>query len=225
MLRIAHRGASAYAPENTLEAFRKALALNADGVELDVHRCKSGELVVIHDDTLDRTTDGNGPVAALPFKEIRKLRTKNSEMVPTLEEVFHMLGRAHCFIEVKHPEDAVAAARLIDGQLKAGAPAGSLWLISFYHEGLKAALAGYPHIPIGASFEMLTLPAIHEAHKWGARAILPHYQSLSVDDVKAAQALGLKVVCWTVNQPDDIARLTAMGVDGIMSDYPDRLKA
>ncbi len=197
--------------------------MGADGVELDVHLCASGEPVVLHDDTLERTTSGKGRISDITLPELRQLRTANGETVPTLEEALALLGNAYCFVEIKHEDAALPAAAIIDAQVKKGAPAGKLWLISFRHAALKAALKAYPDLSAGASFETLALPAIHEAHGWGARAILPHHESFGPAEVKAAHALGMKFICWTVNDAGHVMHLKAMGVDGIMGDYPDRL--
>jgi glycerophosphoryl diester phosphodiesterase len=164
MLKLGHRGASAAAPENTLGAFRMALAMGADGVELDVHRCKSGELVVIHDETVDRTTDGSGRVAGMTLGDVQALRVAKEEYIPTLEEVFAALAGAYCFVEVKQADAALPAAALICREVANGWPAGRLWLISFRHESLAAALAAYPDLLIGMSYEKLDASSIAHAH-------------------------------------------------------------
>jgi len=223
MLKVGHRGACGTTPENTLTAFKKAIALGADGVELDVHLCKSGELIVIHDDTVDRTTNGHGAVAELTLAEIRVLRIEGGEHVPTLEEALDVITGAYCFIEIKHPGAALAVARLIAHRVKQGWPMDRLWLISFHHGALTDALKAFPSLYTGASFEKLTVTSAQQAHDLGARAIMPHHGPLTHERIDQAQALGLKVICWTVNEPSDITRLQRLGVDGIMSDYPERL--
>src|SRR6185369_17228462 len=99
--KIGHRGASGYLPENSISSFRKAIELKADGIELDVHLCKSGEPVVIHDETVDRTTNGKGTVATLTLSQLRSLEIAPGETIPTLEEVLQKLGNdIHYFIEI-----------------------------------------------------------------------------------------------------------------------------
>ncbi len=100
-LKIGHRGAPVQLPENTISGFHRAVALGVDGIELDVHLCKSGEAVVIHDDTVDRTTDGRGRVADMTLSELRGLRVNGTECVPTLAEVFEALGDIRYYIEIK----------------------------------------------------------------------------------------------------------------------------
>jgi glycerophosphoryl diester phosphodiesterase len=192
-------------------------------VELDVHRCKSGELVVIHDDTVERTTNGSGEVAHMTFAQLRALTIDKTEHIPTLEEALDVLNKAYCFIEIKHDDAALLAAELMEQQIKNGYPREKLWLISFEHNALKAVRTKYPLLYIGASFEELAAASIKEAHAWGAQAVMPHYQSFGMAEIKEAHALGMKVMTWTVNEFSDIARLKAMHIDGIMGDYPDRL--
>lgn len=102
VLGIAHRGASGYAPENTIEAFKKAIKLGADIVEFDIHYTKDNKIVVIHDDNVKRTTNGDGLVRNLLFKEIRKFHTPNNELIPTLEEVLDILkNKCICKVDIK----------------------------------------------------------------------------------------------------------------------------
>lgn len=223
MLRLGHRGASAIAPENTLAAFRQALAMGAHGVELDVHLCKSGEPVVIHDDTVDRTTDGSGLVAHMTLRELRALRLGGSEHIATLEEVLAVLAEAYCLVEIKHGDAALPAAELILHHAKKTRHDDRLWLISFKHEALVRALAVFPRLNIGMSYKKLEPSSIKQAHTAHARAVIPHHTSINAATVKEAHSRGLKIIGWTANESSEIARLKALGVDGIISDHPDRL--
>jgi glycerophosphoryl diester phosphodiesterase len=224
MLKIAHRGASSQAPENTLAAFRKAIELGADGVELDVRRCKSGELVVIHDETVDRTTSGKGRVIDMTLKELQQLKIAGSETIPTLDQVLDLLGnKITCFIECKQSEDVEPAATLVERYVKRGRNAKKLWVITFKHEALAATLKQYPALYGGASFERVTPESVQQAKSIRARAILPNYEELTQAQVHEAHALGLKIIPWTVNNPADITRIEMLKVDGIISDYPQRL--
>ncbi len=224
MLKIAHRGASAYAPENTLTSFMRGIEMGADGIELDVHRCKSGELVVIHDDTVDRTANGKGIVAELTLGELQALTIADSEHIPTLAEVFETLGKEiYYFVEIKHADAALLAAELMQAYQMRGWPAEQLILISFKHAALRHAKEIFPALTIGASFEKLTDASIAQAKTLGASAILPHHQSYTEKYVQHAHIAGLKIIPWTVNDAKDIARLQGLNVDGIISDYPDRL--
>jgi glycerophosphoryl diester phosphodiesterase len=218
MLKIGHRGASAYAPENTLAAFRKALELGADGIELDVHRCASGEPVVIHDDTVDRTTSGHGSVVQMTLTQLQALG------IPTLEEVMQVLGKeAYYFIEIKATSAALPVAAVVERFIKQGFAKERLMMISFLHVALKEVRKDFPALAVGASFERLDAQSVSETVRLSAQAILPQYSALTREHIRQAHDAGLKVITWTVNDSADIARLMVMGVDGIISDYPDRL--
>lgn len=195
----------------------------AAGVELDVRRCKSSELVVIHDPTLKRTVYGNGRVSQTTLAEIKKLHIRGGGTVPTLEEVFGTLGKnAYCFIELKTPEAAVSVARLIETYAQKGWRYDRLILISFRHKALQRALKACPEIHIGASFKQLTPASIRKALKMGAQYVLPHYKSVSRRLIERAHKKGLKIGVWTVNSPRDVERMRVLGADAIMTDYPEK---
>ncbi len=223
-LKIGHRGASGHLPENTISSFNKALKLGAEAIELDVHLCKSGEPVVIHDDTVDRTTNGKGLVAELTLAQLKALTISGDEHIPTLQEALETIGsNIIYFIEVKHADAALPVAKLIAEYINKGWKAENLYLISFDHEALKTVHREFPDVFIGASFKRLFDNSVLEAKIWGARAIVPNYKLLTSEFINKAVKLDLKIFTWTVNDPEDIARLHSMGIDGIISDYPDRL--
>src|SRR3990167_11327492 len=119
MLKIGHRGACGYAPENTLKSFQRAIDLGVDMIELDVQLCKSGELVVIHDDTVNRTTDGSGFVKKIKLKNLKKLDAGEEERIPTLEEILNLVDRrVKVNIELKGPKTAKPVLKLIDEYIK-----------------------------------------------------------------------------------------------------------
>jgi glycerophosphoryl diester phosphodiesterase len=224
MLKIGHRGAPAHVPENTIAGFKQAMRMGADGIELDVHLCKSGELVVIHDDTLDRTTNGTGPVALKTLSELRALNANGGEPLPTLAEVFDALGpNAYYFIEIKHADAAVLAATLMDAYVAKGFPSYRMMLISFQLEGLRAAREAFENLRIGASFDQMPPDAVQKAAALGAKTILPNYRLLKQTQIEKITEAGMEVVTWTINDRIDISRTRQMGVHGIMSDYPERL--
>ncbi len=224
MLKIGHRGAPFYAPENTLTSFRKAIALGADGIELDVHLCKSEEVVVIHDERVDRTTSSTGEISDLTLTQVRSIKMLDGEHIPTLRETIEALGRdIYYFIEIKLVEAALPAAEIVRQYISQGWQAERLYLISFDHEALRLVARNFPELYLGASFEDLREDSIAEAKSLGARAIIPYYLTLEPEYVDAAHRLGIDVIPWTVNNTEDIAQLAAMQVDGIISDYPERL--
>ena len=226
MLVTGHRGASGTVPENTLGAFKRALELGADAIELDVHRTKDGQMVVIHDDTVNRTTNGRGAVAEMTFEQIRTLRTENGEQVPTLQEVFDLVaGKATIFVEIKSPgTDAVAP--LIHGAVKKGQFIyAQLPVISFNHPLLGTLKQANPDILTGATFDKDDCKnMVARAEAIGASAINPHHSKADAATVEAAHKAGLAVNVWTVNEHDDIRRVIKAGVDAVMSDFPDRVK-
>lgn len=224
LLKIGHRGAPTLVPENTVEGFHKAAAFGVHGVEFDIHLCSSGEPVVIHDDTVDRTTYGTGKVAKLTLKQLRKLEVRGGGYIPTLAEVFDVLGEEfYYFIEIKAAKAAIPVAKMVSGLVKKGWKAERLTIISFQHEALQAVKRKFPALCIGASFEELKAGDIAIAKKIGAGAIVPHYKEITVKDIQEAHKAGLKVIVWTVNETPDIIRMGTMGVDGIISDHPERL--
>lgn len=224
MLKVAHRGASGEAPENSLAAFRLALKQKADGIEFDVRQCASGELVVIHDSTLARTVEGHGRVSALTLTELRRFKLRGGGHIPTLAETLESIGKnTYCFIELKTPQAAEAVANVIRSFVKRGWKNEKLILITFKHAALKAAKRAYPALTIGASFAKLTSRSCGIALKLGATYVTPHHESLTPTLLSQLHEAGLKVVTWTVNDRQKATRLRAMGVDGIMGDYPTRL--
>ncbi len=218
MLKIGHRGAPRRATENTITSFRLALKMGADGIELDIHQCKSGELVVFHDVGMDRLTQGKGLVRDLTLAQMRAFPLTGGGVIPTLEEVLEALGKdIYYFIELKPAEAAVPAVKCIEDYGARGWK--HLFLISFQHEALKLA----PALAAGASFDELAEGDVESAKAMGACMVLPAHAPLTRAQVEVAHRLGLQVVVWTVNEPADIARMKAIGVDGIISDYPERL--
>ena len=212
---IGHRGSPYRYLENTLASFKAALAEAAQGIELDVHLCKSGEAVVIHDITLDRTTESKGKVADTPLAALQQLG------VPSLQEVLDTLGsNSYYFIEIKSLDSALPVAALVNERIKQGWDREKLWIISFDHAALMQVRRNFPMIYLGASFETLPSNWLEITQAFGAQAIIPHYSLVNQDIIAQATASGLKLFPWTVNAPDTIKRLAKMGVNGIITDYP-----
>lgn len=226
---VGHRGASGTEPENTLGAFKRALELGANALELDVHCTRDGQMIVIHDETVNRTTNGNGNVADMTLQEIKSLRTEKGEAVPTLEEVLALVaGKATIFIEIKSPgTDAVAP--LIHKAVKEGAfTYEQLPVISFNHPLLQTLKHNNPDIQTGASFDWNdprgVKDKIQAAQAIGAQAINPYFGTMEPELVSEAHHASLAVNVWTVNEHDDIRRMVQAGVDAVMSDFPDRVR-
>lgn len=225
MLRIGHRGACGHAPENTLASIKKALEFKVDGVEFDIQLSKDGIPVVIHDDTLERTTNGKGRVCDFTLKELQELNAGNGERIPSLADVIAVADkRCRLFIELKAENSVRPVADIIRHSVaRLGWDYGQFFVCSFNHRQIAeirsinsniltcAALVGIP----------VSLASIgQEAGAWALSSCLEHTNQELVDD---AHARGLKVLAWTVNQAEKIAQAYALKVDGIISDYPDRL--
>jgi glycerophosphoryl diester phosphodiesterase len=234
MLCIGHRGARGHAPENTLASVRKAIALGADWIEIDVYWV-AGELVVFHDETLERTTNGSGLLMAQSFADLRSLDAGEGEQIPTLAEVFDAverlagLDRVGLNIELKGPGTAEPVVRFL--QAWRGRDSQADWsrvlLSSFCQDELRLVQQLEPRIQLGTLFASLPdgsiSTAIAQAQALNAWAINPAQELVTAELVQAAQATGLKVLVFTVNGEAEIQRLRALGVDGLFTDYPERV--
>jgi glycerophosphoryl diester phosphodiesterase len=235
---VAHRGASAHAPENTMDAFRLAVEMGADAIELDVHATRDGKLAVIHDDTLDRTTDGTGAISALTMDEIRKADAGarfaapdgsfpfagQGLQVPTLPEVVDWLpDGVGLVVELKARGAVDGCVETLRGS--AVRAAGRASVISFDEAAIDRARELDPELPTGyllvpsQPFE----PAMRWAVERGHLAVLPWDGDLGMDPAPMlAQALayGRRIGCYVVNDPQRMQHLAAYGVWGFVTDQP-----
>ncbi len=225
VLRIGHRGAMGYEPENTVRSFRKALELGCDMVELDIHACKTGELVVIHDPTLERTTNGKGPVRERTLDELRSLDAGKGERIPLLEEVLNLVqGKAAVNIELKGAVTARPLSRLIDRLCNEKGWSSETFLVSsFDHEELSAFRKLDPETPVGILFDENPPGLLEFALSLQAHSLHPSYRIVTPELVNAAHEQKIKVYAWTVDEPDDIEKMKRLNVDGIFSNFPDRI--
>lgn len=231
-LLIAHRGASAEAPENTVPAFRRALALGADGLELDVQTTRDGVPVVFHDATLARLTGRRGRIAQLTREELRAVRVQG-EPIPTLAEVLALTRhRAVVQIEIKR---GVPVAPVVRALLRAHA-ATDVMLASFAAAIVDEARRLAPQIPrmlivggrgrLPAVFRNRTAGLVSALAALGAVGVsIDHRAIRSPAFIAALKSRGLCVWCWTVNHPRAMLRLATWGVDAILSDNPALLKS
>ncbi|RLE81908.1 MAG: glycerophosphodiester phosphodiesterase [Thermoprotei archaeon] len=214
---VGHRGAAGYEPENTIRAILKGIECGATAIEVDVRRTKDGTLILMHDETVDRTTNGSGRVADLTFDEIRRFDAGKGEKVPTLEEVLEVTkGKVKVFLELKEVgyEDKVVG--IVDS-LNARE---YVWIISFHKEAIKNLKDIAPDIPTGLIFSALPMRNIDVAKELGVELVSPFYRLVSRRFIKEAKANGFKVIAWTINEVEDMVRMFRLGVDGITSDYP-----
>jgi len=223
LLCIGHRGAMGHAPENTLRAIRTALELGARCVEIDVYSV-DGHLVVFHDDRLERTTNGSGYLSEQSFEQLRALDAGYGERIPTLEEVCDAIDAKACLnIELKGPDTAAPVAALLAKLIAAGWPSDTFLVSSFNHRSLQAMRQLNPDILLGALICGLPVDDARFATELGAfsvHACLDFVDQRFVDD---AHDRGLKVFVYTVDHPDDLARMQRLGVDGVFSNFPERV--
>ena len=229
MLNIAHRGASGTFPENTLSAFRAAIDAGADMCELDVQLTRDGAVVVIHDDTVERTTDGKGEVAKLTLEELKRLdagaKFKGSaikgERIPTLDEVFSVTsGKCGLNIELK----AGGVENLVAQIMQARNAFGDSIVSSFDWDYLKKIQQLHFNIRVGLLAEEKPVDLMMNAVAMRAHSINPRWDMVTADLCKAAHERGLKVYTWTVDADARMRALIECGVDGIMTNFPERLR-
>lgn len=237
ILNFAHRGASGHAPQNTLAAFLLAAEMGADGIELDVHLSADGEAVVIHDDTVDGTTDGHGRVSQMGLSELKALdagawfdRRFAGERIPTLQEVFDAVGhRVLINIEIKaergyHPpaQEAEVVRLIEDNQM-----VDRVLVSSFAPSSLRRVHKMNSNIPLGLLYgrpEPLFLPRLLRWLSVPYDALHPSLGMVTRGYVERARRRGERVNVWTVNAPQDMRRMRDLGVDGIITNYPDLLR-
>lgn len=227
---LAHRGASGHAPENTLEAFRVAMEMGAEGFELDVHVSKDGELVVIHDETVDRTTDGTGYVKDLTLRELKTLDASNGmaayrgAKIPTLGEVYDLIRDTKHIVNVEIKTDEFFYSQIEEKCLaleKEKGMEGRIVYSSFNHYTLRKMRALAPDCQLGMLYGDVLIDPFDYCKSTGANLLHPLKANIYVPGFaeKAAQA-GLGVNLWTVNDPETMAECLKYGV-GIITNYPD----
>jgi len=233
---FAHRGASGAAPENTLAAFQAALDAGADGIELDVSRCASGEIVVMHDNTVDRTTDGAGAISDLSLEAMRALDAGSwfgpqfaGERVPLLAEVLDAFGASlRINIEIKgrgRRGDGIEGE--IAAMVRARGVQETVVISSFSLAALRRMREAAPDLQRALLFvSEAAAPLVWAwARRWaGAHALHPSTAGLDAAWVDRAKSRGYRVNVWTVNDPEVMRRMVAAGVDGIITDEPARLR-
>lgn len=223
---IGHRGACGYAPENTLASFTKALEIGVNAVELDVHLIKSGELVVIHDETLDRVWNGKGLVADKTLEELKEYTLEGGEKIPTLDQVCDLIDR-RCIINIELKGDSTAkpVVELIKNRvLEKGWNFEHFFVSSFNHHELFAFHQLLPQVKTGALLEGIPFFYASFANDIGATHVVLYYNTVNQAFIEDAHKRGLQVFVYTVNDQKEMERLIEMGVDGIISNYPDRAK-
>ncbi|MDF0590184.1 glycerophosphodiester phosphodiesterase family protein [Candidatus Methanocrinis natronophilus] len=212
---IGHRGARSEAPENTLESIRAARRCGADFVEVDVRLSKDGYLVVIHDETVDRTTDGTGRVGEMALEDIRLLDAGQGEKVPTLAEAAALAGELDLGIVVEMKEEGLE-------DLVAGEVRGRRAIVtSFYHNAVRE-IKELGEIKTGIIISSLPVKPVELALEAEADSIFPRLTNPNL--FKAAHREEIEVYPWTINDPDEVRWLKRLGADGIVTDDPCRVR-
>ena len=233
MLVIAHRGASGHAPENTLAAFRRAVALGATFIETDLQLSRDARFVAIHDDTVNRTTNGQGKVHDLSLAELRRLDAGSwfgseyaGERIPTLEEILEFSKKqdAVFYLELK-PGGSWGGEHALIGALRESGEIPRAVVISFDAGILENLRRIEPTMMTGLLYDGQVERPVEKAVEVGARQLAVRGDLVTPVLLTEARKKDLQVVCWTINHPAHMRLLMEAGVDGIMSDYPDRLVA
>lgn len=233
MLLIAHRGASGYAPENTMAAFRKAVAMGLSFIETDLQLSRDARFVAIHDDTVNRTTNGQGAVHDLSLAELRRLdagswfgNSFTGERIPTLEEVLEFAKRHDVvfYLEIK-PGGSWGGEHALIGALRESGEIARVVVISFDAAIVAAVRRAEPTLMTGLLFDGQVEKPVEKALEIGARQMVIRGDLVTPAMIAEAKRNDLQVICWTVNHPVHMRMLVSAGVAGIMSDYPDRLNS
>lgn len=235
-LRIAHRGASGLAPENTLAAFRLALELGTDALECDLHRTRDGQVVVIHDDAVNRTTNGRGRVGDLTWAELQRLdagswfdKRFRGERIPCLEELL-ALARPHevrLLLEIKvqgNPAEGMETAKETLRLVRRFA-LSRVTFLCFDARVVKGLGESRPWGEAGWLVKKIPTKVVERLRALGARALAPHWSCVNEKLVSELHEAGYPLIVWTVDEPERIKRLLRLGVDAIATNFPDRLNA
>jgi glycerophosphoryl diester phosphodiesterase len=220
VLRIGHRGAAGHAPENTLAAIQKGIDLGVDFVEVDLRRTADGALVVLHDASVNRTTNGRGRVDRLSLNEVRKLDAGNGERIPTLAEVLAAVpSRCGLMLELK----VEGIARQVVETVEAVGFRGPAIYASFLHDELRDVRVADPKAFIMVLFSRLPRAPVSCATKYEATYVGLRHDTATCRLVDAFHQSGLLVCVYTADRPGHIRHALSVCVDGVISNVPDRI--
>lgn len=222
---IGHRGAMGHETENTLASIQKALDLGVDMIEIDVFRISSGETAVFHDERVERLTNGGGRIEEFNMYDMRQLILEGNHRIPILQDVLKLINnQVRLNIELKGKNTSDRVNFITSYYIKnKGWEAKNFLISSFHWEELRSMRAINPDMAIAVLTDGDPREAIDIAKELNAEAINPSYTTLTAENVKAIHDAGFKVYTYTVNEPEDIARMTEFGVDGIFINYPERM--
>ena len=222
VLNIGHRGAKGHVAENTLVSIKKAIDLGADGIEIDVFKCLSGEIVVFHDKSLDKLTNGTGLIEEKTLEELKELRVLDTkEQIPTLLEVIQSIDEGIFLnIELKGRNTAEGSLELVKRHV---ANSDNILFSSFNWDELKDLRKLDNQIKIALVTREDPVLAINPALSLNAIAINPSYKNLNKKNTSEIYKAGLKIYTWTVNEESQINRMIKLGVHGIITDFPEKI--
>ncbi len=223
MLKIGHRGAAGYEVENTLKSFQKALDLKVDIIELDVHQCASGELVVFHDKKIKRLTEERGSIIKMTLAEIQELRLSDGQKILTLDEALDLIaGRAQVNIDIKKRGIAPALVAALNNHLsKPHWETRHFIISSFFHRELRLIKKLNADLKIGLLYYRNLRNIAKKAKKMSAYSVHLNKRYLRKKTIENLRSYGIKIFIWTINSPNEISQARELGVDGIMTDFPD----
>jgi len=229
MLTIGHRGARGHIAENTIESIKKALEFNVDGIEIDVFCCATGEVVVFHDENLNRLTGYKGLIEKTTLEELNKILVDGKYKIPTLEEVINLVGNKILLnIELKGKNTAIPTSLILKKSINTLKLLSETLIVSskdwYELEVFKNQNTDIPIALLSDSHIVLEKDIFMMAKKLDAIALHPRLSTLSKKIVDKIHSNGLLVNSWTINSPRLIKKAIDYGVDGIISDYPDRVK-
>lgn len=223
---IGHRGAMGHETENSLASVQKALDLGVDMIEVDVFKIKSGEVVVFHDQTVDRLTNGPGNIEEYYITDLRKLILDGGHKIPMIQDVLKLIdNRVVLNIELKGANTADKINHTIKFYTESrGWSPDNFIISSFNWDELRSMRKFNDSIAIAVLTEDNPLEAIDVAKELNAVAINPYFKNLNADVAMKIKQAGFKIYTWTVNEPEDIEAMTNLGVDGIITNFPERVR-
>ncbi|MBM7791347.1 glycerophosphodiester phosphodiesterase [Tenggerimyces flavus] len=216
---VGHRGSLGTEPENTLRSFRRAAEVGADMVELDLRVTSDGQLVVLHDHDVARTTNGSGDISALTLAEAKQLDAGEGERIPTFAEVLDVVT-VPVQAEIKAPAATAGTVELIRERNLLD----RVWVISFIPEVLAETQRICPEAHRGLIFGEVPADAIQQARSLGAEVLCVGISSLTPELAEECHSNGLDIYSWTVNSREQLVHALRCGADGVTSDFPERLR-
>ncbi|MFT6795169.1 MAG: glycerophosphoryl diester phosphodiesterase [Maribacter sp.] len=222
---IGHRGAMGHETENSLASVQKALDLSVDMIEIDVFKIKSGEIVVFHDQTVDRLTNGPGNIEEYYILDLKKLILDGGHKIPMLQDVLKLIdNKVVLNIELKGAGTADKVNHIIQYYINNNGWSPENFIISSFNwEELRMMRKLNDSVAIAILTEDNPLEALAIGKELNAVAINPYFENLDTDVVMKIKQAGFKIYTWTVNEPDDIAAMKKIGVDGIITNFPERV--